>query len=221
MSKQDPTYPTEPGREGVGSDSRRFEEVVLCHLNLLYRVAFRLTGNTDDAEDLVQETCLRAHRGFGGFELREYGAKPWLLKIMHNAFVSGREQARRTPSLMQDTDLDDFAAAAKGEPMTAFAEGKVDWEGFDEELKSAVDSLSPEYRSVLVLWALGDLSYKEIAKILDCALGTVMSRLHRARQTLMKTLADYASQRRIRVKLDEAKADEAEPDEAKPDEDLQ
>jgi RNA polymerase sigma-70 factor, ECF subfamily len=219
MSKLDPTYPTGPGRSGAGSDARRFEEVVLCHLNLLYRVAFRLTGNTDEAEDLVQETCLRAHRAFGGFELREYGAKPWLLKIMHNLFLSGREQARRGPSLMEDSDLDDFAAAAGREPMAGLAEGKVDWEEFDEELKTAVNSLPPEYRSAIVLWALGDLSYKEIAEVLDCAMGTVMSRLHRARQTLMKSLADYASRRRIRAKPDEIEPNAAEPDKAKPDDD--
>ncbi|HVP11199.1 MAG TPA: RNA polymerase sigma factor, partial [Phycisphaerae bacterium] len=116
-------------------------------------MAFRLTGNADEAEDLVQETCLRAHRAFGGFELREYGAKPWLLKILHNVFLTSREQVRKTPGLMDDTDLDDFAAVVQREPMAGLAEGKVDWEGFDEELKSAVDSLTPEYRSVLVLWA--------------------------------------------------------------------
>jgi RNA polymerase sigma-70 factor (ECF subfamily) len=205
MSKEDPTYPTGPEFSEAVPANRRFEEVVLCHLNLLYRVAFRLTGNSDEAEDLVQETCLRAHRAFGGFELREYGAKPWLLKILHNAFLSRREQARKTPSLMDDAGLDDFAAAVKHKPLVGLPEGRVDWEGFDEELKSAVDALTPEYRMVLVLWALGDLSYKEIADVLGCALGTVMSRLHRARQVLMKSLGEYASQRGIRVKPDDEK----------------
>ena len=202
MSKEDPTHPTGPELSEAAPASRRFEEVVLCHLNLLYRVAFRITGNQDEAEDLVQETCLRAHRAFGGFELREYGAKPWLLKILHNTFLSRREQARRSPSLVDDGTLADLAAAAGHEALAGLVEGKVDWDNFDEELKSAVDALTPEYRMVLVLWALGDLSYKEIADVLGCALGTVMSRLHRARQMLVKSLGDYASQHRIRVKPD-------------------
>jgi RNA polymerase sigma-70 factor, ECF subfamily len=203
MSKRDPTYPTEPEGSGAGSAYRRFEEVVLCHLNLLYRVAFRLCGNADEAEDIVQETCLRAHRAFGGFELREYGAKPWLLKILHNTFVTRRQQARRAPSLMSEADLDDLAGAVQREPLVGITEGKVNWEEFDEELKSAVEALAPEYRSALVLWAMGDLSYKEIAEVLDCALGTVMSRLHRARQMLMKSLGEYAARRGIRVKPDD------------------
>jgi RNA polymerase sigma-70 factor, ECF subfamily len=205
MSKKDPTYPTGPEDPGAGSDSRRFEEVVLCHLNLLYRVAFRLTGKADAAEDLVQETCLRAYRAFGGFELREYGAKPWVLRILHNVFLTSREQGRRAPSLKDEAELDKMTAAAPDGPLTGLAEGKVDWEVFDEELKSAVESLVPEYRSALVLWALGDLSYKEIADVMGCALGTVMSRLHRARQMLMKSLGRYAAERGIREMPDDKK----------------
>jgi RNA polymerase sigma-70 factor (ECF subfamily) len=78
----------------------------------------------------------------------------------------------------------------------------MDWDQFDDELKAAVQSLAPEYRSVLLLWALGDLSYKEIAQVLDCAMGTVMSRLHRARQQLSRVLDDYAKERGIHRKRD-------------------
>ncbi len=180
--------------------SRQFEEVVLCHLDLVYRMAMKLSGDPHEAEDLVQETFLRAHKAFARFELREYGAKPWLLRILHNVFYTRCGRASKAPTLLEDLSLDDIAAELEQRPLRSFTPGDVDWEQFDEELKTAVLSLSPEYRSVIVLWALGDLSYKEIAKALGCALGTVMSRLYRARQHLGEALGGYASDRRFGVK---------------------
>ena len=179
--------------------TRRFEEVVLCHLDLVYRMAMKLTGDPHESEDLVQETFLRAHRAFGNFELREYGAKPWLLRILHNVFYTRCGQAGRAPSLLDDLSLDDIAAELE-QPPPSFRADEVDWEQFEEELKTAVMALSPEYRSVIVLWALADLSYKEIAGVLGCALGTVMSRLYRARQQLGESLSEYATDRRIRTR---------------------
>lgn len=187
----------EPGRmASAGSPaataSGRFEDVVLPHADLAFQLARRLTRDENEAEDLVQETFLRAFRAFDRFELREYGAKPWLFKILHHVFCTRWSRAVREPTLLQDVDFDDFAAELEREPLPQLAAGQIDWEGFDEELKAAVDKLSPEYRSVLLLWSLGDLSYKEIASVLGCAIGTVMSRLYRARQTLGASLADYA-----------------------------
>lgn len=177
---------------------RRFEEVVLCHLDLVYRMARTLSRNTHEAEDLVQETFLRAHRAFDRFDLREYGAKPWLLKILHNVFYTRRGQAKRTPTLLDDVSFDDFAAEIERQDLPLLDARRVDWEQIDDELKAAVESLSPEYRSVLVLWSFGELSYKEIAQTLDCALGTVMSRLYRARQLLSQALSEYATEHGIR-----------------------
>lgn len=170
----------------------RFRELVLCHMELVYRLALKLCGNSHQAEDLVQETFLRAHRGFDSFELREYGAKPWLLKILYNAFFNSRNEAARTPTLLADLGLDEFPAELSTDAEVLTPEA-MNWEGFDEELKRAVERLAPEYRAVILLWAIGDLSYKEIGQVLDCAIGTVMSRLHRARQQLGEQLAEYAS----------------------------
>ncbi len=181
--------------------------MVLCHLDLVYRIAFKLSRDAHEAEDLVQETFLRAHRAFDRFELRDYGAKPWLLKILHNVFFTRRGQAGKAPSLLEKLSFDDFAAEIENDPPPEVAEGgeTVDWENFDEELKTAIEALPTEYRSVLLLWSLGDLSYKEIADALDCALGTVMSRLHRARQQLTSSLGEYAAERNIRMKADAEK----------------
>ena len=188
------------GTSPDGGNAGRFEEVALCHLDLVYRVARKLVGDPHEAEDLVQETFLRAHWAFGRFELREFGAKPWLLKILHNVFFSKRSRDAKAPTLLSDMSFDDFASELRGDPLPVLAGGDapINWENFDEELKRAVESLAPEYRAVIILWALESLSYKEIAHVLGCALGTVMSRLHRARRQLVKALGDYATERGFR-----------------------
>ncbi len=187
-----------PGTAMDRDAARQFTELVLPHLDVVYRVALKLSGRTAEADDLVQETFLRAFRSFQSFELREYGAKPWVLKILHNVFFTRRGQEQRGPSLLDDFGVDDVAAGEMVEPIGPLGIGELNWEGFDEELKHAVERLAPEYRSVITLWALGDLSYKEIADVLGVALGTVMSRLYRARKQLTETLKEYAESRGIR-----------------------
>lgn len=185
-------------RLGAASAEGSFEEIALCHLDVVYRVAQKLCGNAHEAEDLAQETFLRAQASFDRFKLHEFGAKPWLLRILYNVFYNRAGQNQRATTLVADLSLDDFAAALSHEEIPSLSTGQMDWDNFDDELKLAVESLAPEYRWVILLWALGDLSYKEIAHILGCAMGTVMSRLHRARQQLSEVLAEYAARRGIR-----------------------
>ncbi|MCH8967047.1 MAG: sigma-70 family RNA polymerase sigma factor [Planctomycetes bacterium] len=175
----------------------RFEAVALQHLDTVYRVARALVRDASEAEDLVQEAFVRAFKGFGGFELREYGAKPWLLRILHNVFYTHKNKQRREPTLLDDVDFDHFEdefADAEVEPTLAET---INWDRVDEELKAAVDELQPEYRTTLLLWSVEGLSYKEIADACDCALGTVMSRLYRARQLVGRKLRKYAEERRL------------------------
>lgn len=175
--------------------AKRFDDTMLCHLGLVYRVAVKLCGDVHTAEDLVQETFLKAHKGFAQFELRPYGAKPWLLRILHNVYVSRATRSHKAPTLLEDLSLEDVAGDLYETQAPDVLAGKIDWEKFDDELKAGVDALAPEYRLVLLLWALCDLSYKEIADVLGCAIGTVMSRLFRARQQLGKALAPYAEKK--------------------------
>ncbi len=180
----------------------RFDEHVLVHLDSVYRMARRLARDESEADDLVQETYVRAFRAFPRFEMREYGVKPWLLKILHNAFYTRRGKAKRQPSLLNDVDFDRFAA---GDDRAASEPGgidNIDWNGIDEQLKHAVDALQPEYRVVLLLWSFEDMSYKEIAEVCGCAVGTVMSRLYRARRLLADKLADYARAENVPRKPD-------------------
>ena len=176
----------------MASQQARFERVALPHLDAVYRMARRLTGKEADAEDLAQETFLKAFRAFDQFELRNYGAKPWLLKILHNSFCTRIGKQAREPTLMADSSFDDFLAELDEPSVSELAASNVNWDLFDQELKEAVAQLSADLREVLLLWSLEELSYKEIAEVCGCAVGTVMSRLYRARQQVGRRLAGYA-----------------------------
>ncbi|HEV8379368.1 MAG TPA: sigma-70 family RNA polymerase sigma factor [Tepidisphaeraceae bacterium] len=173
-------------------EQREFERLALEQIDLLYRVARRLTRDPNRAEDLVQETYLRALRSRDGFNLEEFGMKPWLLRILYNLHVSRSQREGRQPATMDDLEL----AGADRRSASLPIDGRS-FEGMDEQLVRAIDGLSQEYQSVLLLWAVDDFSYKEIAETLDIPIGTVMSRLHRVRQKLSEELHEYAVEARI------------------------
>ncbi len=200
---EDGTASSEPEvrSDGDGTEtlsSARFQEIALPHLDAVYRIARVLTSNEAEADDLTQETFTRALRAFDRFELRDYGARPWLLRILHNVFYTERSRRKREFKLPDEVDFDHFADEESSTTSQPLALDTVDWEQFDEEIKEAVAGLQPEYRLVLLLWAFEDLSYKEIAHVCGCALGTVMSRLYRARRQLSERLGDYARDLRLR-----------------------
>ena len=175
----------------------RFQQIALPHLDAVYRIARSLVRDGGEADDLVQETFARAYRAFDRFELREYGARPWLLRILHNTFHTLSAKRRREPTLLDDVDFDRFADELDSPGAEPLSADTVNWDRFDEELKDAVMRLQPEYREVLLLWAFEGLSYREIAEVCECAVGTVMSRLYRARQNLLHRLRDYARERNL------------------------
>ncbi|HEY7117325.1 MAG TPA: sigma-70 family RNA polymerase sigma factor [Tepidisphaeraceae bacterium] len=166
-------------------DRQQFEALALEHLDMLYRIGRRMTRDAHKAEDLVQETYLRAFRSSTDFNLQEFGIRPWLIRIMHNLHVSRGQREKRQPVGVDDEHLE--AAAVAPDPLPA-----SNWEGMDQHLKRAFDSLPEEYQTAMHLWAIEELSYKEIADALQVPLGTVMSRLHRARQRLSEQLRDFA-----------------------------
>jgi RNA polymerase sigma factor (sigma-70 family) len=110
----------------------RFEKVVLPHLDAVYRMARRLARSESEAEDLVQETFVRALRAFDQFELRAFGAKPWLFKILHNVFYTRAGRARRQPTLLDDVDFDHFAAELDEAQTDESTAGTLDWERCDQ-----------------------------------------------------------------------------------------
>jgi RNA polymerase sigma-70 factor, ECF subfamily len=162
--------------------------LALEQLDLLYRVARRLARDPSTAEDLVQETYVRALRARDTFQLQAHGIRPWLLRIMHNLHVSRAEREGRQPTAVESEQLDASGANAPAPP--PWDPGSLD--GMDEQLVRAIESLSSEYQVVLMLWAVEEMSYKEIAHACDIPIGTVMSRLHRARQKLSEQLRSFA-----------------------------
>lgn len=180
------------------SNRARFEEIALPHLDAVYRLARTLAATDAEADDLAQETFARALQAFDRFELRAYGAKPWLFRILQNTFYSLKGKQRRDPVLLDKEGIDQFASDDDGDdPELA---GTLNWEQLDDEVKSAVERLQPEHRATLLLWSIEGLSYKEIAEICECPLGTVMSRLYRARRLLGRDLLSYAKERKLPTK---------------------
>ncbi len=178
----------------MAGENRSFEALAMPHLDLLYRVAYRLTRREHEAEDLVQETFLKAYRAFDSFEEREFGIRPWLLRILHNTYLNRAARERRAPRATEQQTL------AQTEASEVAHLPVLDLEQVDDQVKQAVDGLSPEFRAVVLLWATGEFSYQQIADALELPIGTVMSRLHRARRQLARALHDFAREHRIATK---------------------
>jgi RNA polymerase sigma-70 factor (ECF subfamily) len=177
----------------------QFEKLALDQLDTLYRIARRLARDPQRAEDLVQETYLRAVRARETFDLQSHGIRPWLLRIMHNVHVSRAEREGRQPAAIEDDQLE-AASGGSGHRPRADAPPPYDqfsFEGMDQQLVRAIEGLASEYQIVLMLWAVDELSYKEIASAVGIPIGTVMSRLHRARQKLSEQLRNYAKREGI------------------------
>lgn len=176
-------------------DRNDFEALALGHLDAVYRMALQLARHPDEASDLVQETFLRALRVAERYEEKGGGMRPWLFKILHNVFYTRIGKARRGPILVEDLPRAESKETPPDEPPPAWNLAALDWEHVDERLKAAIAELRPEYRSALLLWGVEGLKYREIAAIQDVPIGTIMSRLHRARGILAAQLTEMAEER--------------------------
>ena len=164
----------------------------------MYRMAMHLSRHPDTASDLVQETYLKAFKAEGRFELRdvEKGVRPWLFKILHNTFYTKVQRDKREANLGDDLP-EPGVASEQDDPPPAWDLASLDWEQVDERLKAAIEELPDHYREVLLLWAVEGLKYKEVAEVLEVPIGTIMSRLYRARGILSEKLADLAAEHGI------------------------
>jgi RNA polymerase sigma-70 factor (ECF subfamily) len=175
----------------------RFERDVLPLLPSLYGAAMRLTRNPSDAEDLVQETYLRAFRGFGGFT-EGTNLKAWLYRILTNQFINTYRKKQREPQIVEGPDdLDEWYLYDKlgGRSVEVSAETEVLNQIPDADVKAALESLPENFRIPVLLADVEGFSYKEIAEIMETPIGTVMSRLHRGRKALEKALWETARAR--------------------------
>lgn len=178
-------------------EREKFEELAMQHLDAVYRMAMQLARHPDDASDLVQETYLKAFRAADRFEEQGGGIRPWLFKILHNVFYTSIAKAKRGPTPMNELPPTEGSETAPDEAPPAWNLAELDWEHVDGRLKAAIERLKPEYRSALLLWGVEGMKYREIAEIQDVPIGTVMSRLHRARSILAEQLADLAEEKGI------------------------
>ena len=162
----------------------------------LYSAALRMTRNPADAEDLVQETYLKAYRGFGGFT-QGTNLKAWLYRILTNTYINIYRAKQRRPDETALDEVEDLylyrrLGGLEAAQVSRSAEDELmDW-FTEDEVKGAVEDLPEQFRMAVLLADVEGFSYKEIAEILDIPIGTVMSRLHRGRKALQKGLFDYA-----------------------------
>jgi RNA polymerase sigma-70 factor, ECF subfamily len=175
----------------------RFERDVLPLLPSLYGAALRMTRNPSDAEDLVQDTYLRAFRGFAGFQ-EGTNLKAWLYRILTNSFINTYRKKQRQPQTVEGPDdIEEWYLFDRlgSRNVESSAEDEVLDSLPDEDVKQALESLPENFRLPVLLADVEGFSYKEIAEIMETPIGTVMSRLHRGRKALEKALWETARQR--------------------------
>jgi RNA polymerase sigma-70 factor (ECF subfamily) len=175
----------------------QFDQLAIEHLDAVYRMALQLARRPEEAADLVQETYAKALRFAERFEESGGGMRPWLFKILHNVFYTRVGKAKREGGTNDAEQLIQAGGPAPDEPEPAWNLADLDWEHVDERLKRSIERLKPEYRSVLLLWGVEGMKYREIAEIQEIPIGTVMSRLHRARGILAEELTDLAEEKRL------------------------
>ncbi|MGF1595585.1 MAG: sigma-70 family RNA polymerase sigma factor [Acidimicrobiales bacterium] len=177
------------------ADQSTFADDAGPFLRTLYSTAMRLTTDPVEAEDLVQETYLRAYRSYGTFQAGT-NLRAWLFRILTNAHINRHRARKRRPAetALDETETPNVQQRLRdAEHYNRSAEDELLDQLAESEVLDAVEGLAPAYRQTVLLADVGGFSYKEIAEILEIPIGTVMSRLHRGRQVLRRELADYAA----------------------------
>src|ERR687895_516844 len=191
------------------SDKERFQREAMPLLDSLYAGALRMTRNPADAEDLVQDTLLRAYRAFDRFEPGT-NLKAWLFRIMTNAYINTYRKKQREPQKVSQDEVEEFDLYRElrqhGPQLSETPETLVLDSLVDSDILEAIQDLPEQFRLAVLLSDLEGFSYAEMAQIMDVPMGTVMSRLHRGRKALQKRLWDLASDKGI---VREAAATEA------------
>jgi RNA polymerase sigma-70 factor (ECF subfamily) len=184
-----------PIKEGYtdGQKYEVFNREFMPHIDSMYNFAFRLTTDEDDANDLVQDTYLKAFRFISSFE-QGTNAKAWLFRILKNSFINDYRKKSKEPSKVDyqevETTYNSEDAADTSHTVDLRADAVQDMIG--DEVANALNSLPVDFRTVIILCDIEGFTYEEMAKILDIPIGTVRSRLHRARNLLKEKLRNYA-----------------------------
>ena len=177
-------------------DRSKFEGLVAPLLDSMYRTALRMTRNRNDAEDLVQETYLKAHRFWDRYEAGT-NCRAWLYKILTNTRINQAVKASKRPHEVDFSDVESVLAQSGSEELELPTQGEIHLfaDLLEDEVKAALEAVPEDFRLVLILYVMEGFAYKEIAEILGIPIGTVMSRLYRARKQLQASLHEYARRR--------------------------
>jgi RNA polymerase sigma-70 factor (ECF subfamily) len=191
------------------ADQSTFSDQAMEYMSSLYTAALRMTRNPADAEDLVQETYLKAYRAFARFE-QGTNLKAWLYRILTNTFINSYRSKKRRPEQTELDEVEDLYLYRRLGGLEAVTAGRSAEEEVldhftDTDVKAAVDALPEQFRIAVLLADVEGFSYKEIAEITDVPIGTVMSRIHRGRKALQKALVDRGRTRGLVGATDEAR----------------
>ncbi len=172
-----------------------FERDAIPHMDALYNYALRMTGDSDDADDLIQETYLKAFRFFDKFE-RGTNCKAWLFRILRNTYINSYRKKKKEPDKVDYDEIENYFENIKAPSAdNSHTEKDIFDNLLDDELSGAISALPEDFRTVIILSDIEGFSYEEIADFVDCPVGTVRSRLHRARKMMFTKLHKYASEK--------------------------
>ncbi len=172
-----------------------FEQQTLPHMEILYNYALRMTGNKEDAKDLLQETFLKAYRFWDKFE-QGTNLRAWLFRIMKNTYINVYRKEAKEPDKVDYNDIENYYDLIRDQNSDDNdLQTKIFGQLLDDDVSKALESLPEEFRTVVILCDIEGLSYEEIAEFSQIPVGTVRSRLHRGRKLLYAKLYDYAKGR--------------------------
>ena len=174
---------------------KEFEREALPHMDILFNYALRMTGSRADAEDLLQETFLKAFRFWDKYE-KGTNIRAWLFRIMKNTYINMYRKAVKEPDTVDYDNIQNFYDSIREVSTDSNdLQEKIFGQLLDDDVAKALESLPEEFRTVVILCDIEGLTYEEIAEFVECPVGTVRSRLHRGRKLLHTILFDYAKKR--------------------------
>ncbi len=182
---------------------RDFQREAMVHIDSLYNFALRMTGDAEDANDLVQETYMKAYRFFDSFE-KGTNCKAWLFRILKNSYINKYRKESKEPDKIDYDEIKEFYHSVKHSSLDSNdMQEKMFGELLDDEVARALESLPEDFKEVVQLCDIEGFTYEEIANMVDCPIGTVRSRLHRGRKILREKLMEYAKQHGYKINPDD------------------
>ncbi len=193
-------FATPTNKNDTQQKHREFQEEAIPHMDILYNYGIRLTGNPEDANDLLQETFLKAYRFWDKFE-KGTNCRAWLFRIMRNSYINRYRKAVKTPEHVDYDEIKEFYNTIRDQStdandLTERLYGQL----LDDQISTALTDLPEEFRTVVILCDIEGFTYEEAAEFVDCPIGTIRSRLHRGRKLLRDKLFKYAHERGFEIK---------------------